>query len=280
MMSKLKRLLINELKGKIPENLLSLIPSRYPIIGDCVLIRLNEKLIPYGRLIGNLILKFLRVQSVWAIKTTSRIIREPSVIHLAGKKDPIVVHKELNTLFKIDISRLTFSPGNREERKKLVSIIKPGDIVVDMFACAGNLSLPTAVNCSPRIIYAIEINPYAFRFLLENIKMNRVVDRVIPLLMNNVYFNEKNIADHVLLGYLPEPSIQQLGVAVEVAKDRGMIHYHTLARRGSEHEKVGKLLNVLSSFDNITVGSYKWERVKSFSPAYNHIVIRVEIMKD
>lgn len=274
----LKEILMQKLRDNVPANILSKIPSRFPVIGRAMIIRLHPDLMPYGEEIGNMILENINnIDSVWAILKTGRVIRKPRVIHLAGKKNPIVIHRELNTLFRIDITRITFSPGNQTERKKLLKLVGDEEVVVDMFACVGNLSLPIAVNKAPRIVYCIEINPYAYRFLVENIALNKVEHKVVPILGNNLLFKKEDIADHIIMGYLPEPQ-SQIEVAVRVAKKSALIHYHTLVRRG--YEKIKKE-DVARNIENMgaSVISASWEIVKSYSPAYNHMVIRLHIQK-
>lgn len=276
---RLKEQVQRELKGKIPEKLLNRIPSRYPIIGSALILRLRRELKKYGEEIGRAFLKAVpNIKSVWMVETTEGILRQPRTVFLAGEKNPIVFHKELKTVFKVDIERLTFSPGNREERKRLLKIIKPSEVVVDMFACAGNLSLPIAVNIDVKRLYAIEINPYAFRFLIENIVLNNVQDKVVAIFGNNMKFMLRDLGDHVLMGFLPEQTPEQLSVALNVVKDGGIIHYHTLAVKNEEQIKLNEVINRIASL------GYKpllidQKIVKSYSPSKNHVVYRIKIHK-
>jgi len=275
----LKKFLIEELSGLIPEDLLRLIPSRFPILGDVVLIRLGQNLLRYGSLIGQKILSYLdRIKGVWAIVSTERVIRQPKTIWLAGDRCPIVRHKELGTYFMFDVSRITFSPGNMGERKKLIEIVGDGESVLDMFACVGNLSLPLAINRELELIYFLEINHYAYKFLIHNIVMNKVQSKAIPLPINNLYFREENVVDHVLMGYLPCPSLEQVMVAIRACKQEGMIHIHTLARKGLEHEKCVEYVDFIKN-QGVKIIDYTWEIVKSYSPTRNHIVARIQIEK-
>jgi len=276
---RLKERLSRALEGCIPSAVIGYLPSRYPVIGNALLLRLHKALVPYGKKIGSVLIGLMpNISSVWAISGTERVIRRPIVVHLAGDPNPIVVHKELNTIFRLDISKITFSPGNSGERKKLLSIIDDGDVVLDMFACVGNLSLPIATNKDPRAVVCVELNPYAYRFLLENIAENRVQHIVIPLLKNNLMLKMKEKADHVLLGYLPEPSTEQLAIAVRSVKDGGLVHIHMLSKRGREMDKCIEKVHTIARF-RARVEQFSWEFVKSYSPTANHIVMRAYISK-
>ena len=59
--------------------------------------------------------------------------------------------------------------------------VKRGECVVDMFAGVGPYSILIAKTQPQSIVYAIDLNPEAVRFLRGNVLLNKVADRVIPL---------------------------------------------------------------------------------------------------
>jgi len=270
---------MRKLENKLPGNLLSLLPSRYPIIGGAVIVYLREELKPYKHEIGSAILTLLKTaNSVWIrIGPTTGYTREPQLECVAGDCNPIVLHRELKTYFKIDVSRLTFSPGNAGERQKLVNIVKENEIVVDMFACCGNLSLPIAKLSKPRLVFGIEINPYAFSFLIENILLNKVEDRYIPILGDNRIATPENIADHVLLGFF-KVDRHQLIAATNAIKKHGTLHLHFLSRKGREKEELTKIIEQLKDIE-VKVRGYSIEKVKSYAPNIFHYVARINVIK-
>lgn len=280
MSSKLKRILKEKLKGEIPNDLLDLLPSRYPMIGGAIIIFLQDELKPYKNLIGRAIIESWNlVKSVWVREGPTRgVHREPQLECVAGACDPIVTHRELETTFRIDISKLTFSPGNAGERQKLVRLIREGDIVVDMFACCGNLSLPIAKKSNPKAIFGIEINPYAYSFLIENISLNHVEDRYFPILGDNRIATPEDVADHVLMGYF-EVDETQMEVAVKAIKKNGIIHLHFLSKKGREGEKLNKYLRVVEDA-GARVIDFKIDKVKSYAPNTIHYVARVQLEKN
>ena len=171
-----RELLVELLVEKIPKELLMHIPHRWWFVGDVLITTIPEELLEYRNDVGRAFLQLepKRARTVLG-KTgpTKGITREPNFEHLAGDKNTETVHKELGCLFKIDAAKLTFSPGNHFERKRMIDTVKKGEFIVDMFSCVGNLSLPIAVHKSPKKIIAAEINPYAFKYLEENIQRRR-----------------------------------------------------------------------------------------------------------
>jgi len=77
-----------------------------------------------------------------------------------------------------------FSKGNLTERKRLVDQVKEGETIVDMFSGIGYFSLGLAKFSKAKKIYAIELNPESYHYLWENIKLNKVEDKIIPVFGN------------------------------------------------------------------------------------------------
>ena len=109
--------------------------------------------------------------------------REPSQMHyVAGEKKSVVRHVENRVIFEFDIEKIMFSKGNIYERRYLPKLVQSRETIVDMFAGIGYFSLPIAIHANPTCIYAIEINPVAYEFLVKNISLNHVEQLVHPIL--------------------------------------------------------------------------------------------------
>jgi len=279
-MVSIKEKLMEILKGKLDNSILSELPSRYPMLGEAILLRLKPRSMSYASLIGNAILNIVsKAKSVWVfVGKTYGVIRRPQIVCVAGDCNPIVTHKELKTTFRIDISRLTFSPGNSGERARLVEIMDKQDVIVDFFACCGNLSLPIATNKKPKKIYALEINSLAYSYLLENIRINRVSHIVQPFLMDNHYWNIFEIADHVLLGFLPAPDRIQFELALKtISAEGGIVHYHCVIRKEILTDEIRRL-EKLANKVGYRVIKLEYQRVKGVAPKLDHFVIRLHVM--
>ena len=276
---KLKEQLQNLLKNKIDNSLLDKIPSGYSRTGDIAIFhQIDTNLHNYRRIIGDaIILLDPQVNVVVEQKTTQTIHRKPQIMHLAGDERYITKHKEFDTVFHLDISEITFSPGNKGERDHLIKIVKKNEVICDMFACIGNLSLPIIVNNPTVKAHGIEINETAFQFLKKNIKVNNVEERYFPVYGDNRKITPKNFASRILMGYF-ECDDQQIIKAIEALKSEGWIHLHSIVARNEEYN-VNEILERIKKDIEFDYCVQDIRKIKKFSPRLNHFCFDIWILK-
>lgn len=267
---KLKKQLQTLLEDKLDGELLNKLPSGYSIIGDIAIFRhIDQELNYYKQDIGNIVIDIdPQVNVVVEQFSTDSNYRKPQIIHLAGEKRTTTKHKEYSTIFNIDVAKITFSPGNKGERGYLINTVKNNEIIVDMFACAGNLSLPIVKNNSTVKCYGIEMNVEAYSFLERNIEENKIKDRYFPILGDNRDKTPKDIASRVLMGYF-ESDASQLFRAVNAINKEGWIHYHTIIQRGKIEDAVKTVTSQIKSL-KLEFSIKEKRQIKKFSPRLIH----------
>ncbi|OLS33208.1 MAG: tRNA wyosine derivatives biosynthesis protein Taw2 [Candidatus Heimdallarchaeota archaeon AB_125] len=276
---KLKKQLQTLLEDKLDGELLDKLPSGYSIIGDIAVFRhINQELNDYKQDIGEIVIYAdPQVNVVVEQFSTNSVYRKPQIIHLAGEKRTITKHREYDTIFNIDVSELTFSPGNKGERMFLINSVQDNEVLVDMFACIGNLSLPVIVNNPTVKCYGIEINDVAFKYLVENLKENQVEDRYFPLHGDNRSKSPTDIATRVLMGYF-EIDTRQFLRAVEAIKEKGWIHYHKLVERDNIKKSKKKIQELLKTA-NSEIKLNDTRIVKKYSPRLSHFCFDLHVKK-
>ncbi len=193
--------------------------KRIEIIGDIAVIRKPFNLdIDKLRPLAEKILENIdHVKSVWcAVGEVSGEYRIREYVHLAGEKRSETIYKELGCFFKLDITKVYVSPRLNYEHRRVMMQVSEGEIIVNMFAGVGLFSIIIAKHKNPRRVYSIDINPEAYRYMVENIKLNKVEDRVVPLLGDAArVIRDKlvGIADRVLMP-LPGLSYEYLEYAI------------------------------------------------------------------
>ncbi|MGQ4873574.1 MAG: class I SAM-dependent methyltransferase [Promethearchaeia archaeon] len=281
-----KENLKEKLKDKLTDEELNLLPRGFQTLGNVIILKLNRKLISKSKLIGQACLEILPgVKAVYLNRgKISGTFREPEGIEfIAGEDNPIVIHTEHGIKYKFDITKIMFSKGNINERKYLASLVKEGEIVVDMFAGIGYFSLPIAKLSKAEKIYSIELNPVAHNFFLENIKINKLEGKIVPILGDSnkevLKLSESGIkADRVIMGVFPAPK-DFIENALTLTSDNGTIFHYEGVRSKENY------LELYSDFQEIaSKKGYKCELltyrfVKSYGPNLFHIVLDILVNK-
>jgi tRNA (guanine37-N1)-methyltransferase len=224
---KVPRSLKDYLKGRIDTQKIDEIRGSFDIIGNIVILEIPEDLEGFKDLIGEAALKFTKRKAVFRKKSEIKgIIRTRELEHLAGDDISETIHQEFGCRLMLDIKKVYFSPRLATERKRVADRVKNGEIIVDMFAGVGPFPILIAKNHDVKI-YAIDINPEAYRYMQKNIELNKVQDKVIPILGDvREVLSDKNIkADRIIMN-LPGTAFEFLDSAMNSIKDGGVIHYY------------------------------------------------------
>jgi len=247
-----------------------ILPSSYHILGNTLLLKLGPKARRHKKLIASSILKiFPHIKSVVLQKGVKGEFRKPDVEFLAGKRLTEITHQELDCKFKLDVRKIMWSKGNHFERSRLVNLVKPGELIIDMFSGIGYFSVILGKHSKAKRIIALEKNPQAFLFLAKNISLNKL-HNITAVETDCRSFTMKKKADRILMGYFPN-TIRYLPHALKLAKKGTIIHYHDLTSdakglalkiRRAAKSKV-KILNV--------------KEVKQYSPSKRHYVFDLAV---
>jgi tRNA (guanine37-N1)-methyltransferase len=242
----LRRRLRNILSETLPAEELAHICNSYDIVGDIAIIRLNEYSRKNAELIAQTLMKIHRnVKTVLAqVSPFYGNFRIRKLEHLAGENKTKTFHKESGCIFSVDLASCYFSPRLFYERLRVARQVKNGEIVVNMFAGVGCFSIIIAKHSKAERIYSIDVNPAAFRYMCENIKLNKAYGRVIPLMGDAkeiVKLRLKHTADRVLMP-LPEKAFEYIFYTLIALKDSGgWIHYYDFEHAGKNEDSVKKV---------------------------------------
>jgi tRNA (guanine37-N1)-methyltransferase len=223
------------LDKKLPPHLLASLPRALDVIGDIAIIEIPPELKPHEKLVGAAILETHKnvrtvLAKAGAVSGTYRL-RDFDVI--AGDPRTSTVHKEFGCRFQVDVAKTYFSPRLSHEHERVASFVQKGETVVDLFAGVGPFSVLIAKNNQDVKVYAVDVNPQAVELLKKNILLNRVHDRVVPLLgdARQVFHNKlSGVADRVIMN-LPENAAEFIDVACKALKpEGGVVHFYSFVR--------------------------------------------------
>ncbi len=265
----------------IPESRLEYLPRGFQKIGKIIILKLRPEVQDLASKIAKLVLnEFPYIKTVCLNKGVEGELREPGIAWLAGEKVTETVHQENRCKYRLDVTKVMFSKGNLSERGRIPKLVAKGETVVDLFAGIGYFSIPIARHSPCAYVYSVEKNPASFRYLSENIRLNRVQTKVKPILGDCRDVRLGSIADRIMMGYLPK-TYQFLPAAFAALKPHGgIIHYHDNFHESELWEKPQDILETRAFKAGYTLKRITHKAVvKEHSPRVYHVVIDAEFVK-
>ncbi|MFQ5941464.1 MAG: class I SAM-dependent methyltransferase family protein [Nitrososphaerales archaeon] len=271
------------LHGVLSEQDVNEIYSSFDIIGDIVVIKIPEKMRNKKQLIADAILANVKpVRSVLMQSSPVRgDFRLRDVEYVAGENKTTTIYKESNCRFKVDLSKVYFSPRLSTERARIADLVIDGEVIVNMFAgiCTFSVVIAKKHRCK---IYTVDINPAAYSLCVENVRLNKVDDRVVPMLGDAGEIIEKylkNKADRVLMP-LPEKAKEYLDSAVMAVKNKGIIHYFTHLHADSKKESIRVCAEELAGSMDVKHELLTSRVVREVGPRFYQVIADVRVTTD
>ncbi|MDD3421543.1 MAG: class I SAM-dependent methyltransferase family protein [Methanocellales archaeon] len=265
--------LIQLLANVLSRDELGKLPHGWHILGDIIIVNVPTALQKRKYEIGRALLELHpRCKTALMMKGVTGRYREPDVETIAGD-DTYTIHKENGCLFKLDASKIMFSKGNLEERKRLSKFGQ--GIVVDMFAGIGYFSIPMAVHSNPKKVIAIEVNPIAYNYLCENIALNGVGDIVQPIYGDCLSVTPAGVADRVIMGSFE--AFHYLKQGINALKPSGILHYHETTPEKLVFERpIRRVLESAKKLDR-SAKIIGLNKIKKYSPGVWHVVVDAQV---
>jgi tRNA (guanine37-N1)-methyltransferase len=286
-MIQLKTNLKTVLASKLEPKQLKRIYKSFDIVGDIAIVRVPDSQRHQSTIIAEAIMSVHReVRAVWRQSSSvSGDFRLRSLEFVLGEKRTETLYREQGCVYRTDLREAYFSPRLSYERMRIAGLIKKGEAVVNMFAGVGCYSIAIAKHSEPLKVYSVDINPSAFKYLLENIRLNRAETLVVPLQgdAKTVIETElQNVADRVLMP-LPEKAYEYLDVALLALKPAGgWIHHYSFEHADKNEDPIKKAESKLSEKLSALCGEFRVEFgriVRTIGPRWYQIVLDVHVGK-
>jgi tRNA (guanine37-N1)-methyltransferase len=281
----LRRRLRRNLSETLSAEDLAHISNSYDIVGDIAIIRLTEPSERFVKAIAEAVMNVHNnVKTV--LTQTSPVcgdFRLRKLEFVAGENKTRTIHKESGCLFSVDVGECYFSPRLFYERMRIAEQVKNGEIIVNMFAGVGCFSIIIGKHSNAEKIYSIDINPVAVQSMQENVRLNRLYEKVTSMLGDAKEVIEKrlcHVADRVLMP-LPEKAYEYLPYALLTLKNAGgWIHYYDFehAKKNENpiekvNQKVTRKLESLNVAFKIPSGRI----VRSVGPNWYQTVLDIKV---
>jgi len=254
---------------------IELAPSSWAVIGDVVLVDMTD--VPRPAEVGEALLQVHGgADTVLDRGPITGEHREPDVTVIAGTGDTETVHREHGTAYALDLAEVMFSPGNKAERARMGDIVDDSERVLDMFAGIGYFTLPMAR--AGATVTAVERNPDSFRYLIENVRLNGVDDRVHPYRADC-----RDVApeladdpvDRIVMGYYD--AHEYLDSALAALASGGVVHVHEATPEPLVFDRPIERIEAAAADAGRDVEILDTRRVKSHSEGVVHVVVDARI---
>lgn len=230
----------------LPPSELTHLYSSYDIVGDIAIIRLTPQSQKHGEIIAKTLMDIHKNVRTVLSQTgpVAGTFRLRTLEHVAGEYKTSTFHRESGCIFHVDVQKCYFSPRLFYERTRIAKQVKGGETIVNMFAGVGCFSVVIAKHSDASKVYSIDINPAAVDYMKENVRLNRVYDKVLPILGDAkeiIKAKLRRVADRVLMP-LPEKAFEYLPYALLALKENGgWIHYYDFEHAGKNENAVEKV---------------------------------------
>jgi tRNA (guanine37-N1)-methyltransferase len=273
------------LREALPGEGLRCVYNSYDILGDIAILRVPDAARKYSQIIAETVMDVHKnIKTVFA--QTSPVhgdFRTRELEFIAGENRTTSVHKESGCLFFVNVEKCYFSPRLSYERMRIAEQVKEGEVIVNSFAGVGCFSIVIAKHSNARKVYSIDINPVAVQNMQENVRLNSLYARVVPIAGDAKEVVERrlcHLADRVVMP-LPEKAYQYLPYALlSLKKTGGWIHYYDFEHAHKNEDpvvqarlKVSERLESLGAAFEIPFG----RSVRTTGPNWYQIVLDIKI---
>lgn len=264
-----------DLKTALAEHLtedeLADLKTAYDLVGDIAILEIDEELRHKETLIAQTLLELQP-----PIKTVVRKdgahsgeLRLQDYAHLAGEERFETTVVENGVRLTLDIRKTYYSVRSSTERKRVASLVQPGERVLCMFSGIGPFPLVISALSEAQEILGVELNEHAHRYAEQNVAQNKAQNvRVLHGDVREVV-SDLGTFDRVTMP-LPHTAQDFLDVAIPACNSPAMIHlYHfsseeevnALAKKIPE--RIAQLVRPAEVVDIVRCGSlapgiYRW----------------------
>ena len=262
------------LEGELTDEEIENLKTSFDTIGDIIILEIPDNLESKKNIIGKATLDFTKRKAIYMKKSAVHgTIRIRDLELIAGKDDPVTIHKEHGARLKLNVKEVYFSPRLATERKRVSDSVCDGENILDMFCGIGPFPIVISRNNDVNIT-GVDINENAIKYFNENIKLNKLknVDAICGD-VGEVSKSFKTKFDRIIMN-LPGLAYDFLDVAMNLIEDGGTINYYEFS---DGYEQGEKRLVEAASKENKNVEITNTRKVKSTSPGEWHVAIDAKV---
>lgn len=232
------------LRGHLAPEELSVLVQSYDVVGDIAIIVIPEALLGRKGLIAEAILH--RHRRIKVVARRAGIydgeFRTLPLEVIGGEERRETLHRENGVRLLVNPEAVYFSVRSGNERKRIGSLVQPGERVLVMFSGIGPYPLVIGRMQPQCRVIGIEKSPIAHAYAMNNLQYNRKI--------TNVQFCEGDVRavvpqlnmtfDRIVMP-LPKSAAFFLALALDSLECRGRLHFYDMQERGNFDRSIEKI---------------------------------------
>lgn len=259
----------------LPEEIRDILPNSYDNIGDVTIVKLVDELLPMKHEIGEALMKVSsNTRCVLLDSGVKGELRIRDLEIIAGKGPSETRHRESGVTIMTDPARVYYNPRLATERERVASMVKDGEVIIDMFAGVAPFPLTICRHAHPKIVYAIDLNHEAVEYAKQNIVINHF-DNIVAIEGDaREVIRTLPIADRVVMN-LPQIAQDFLPDALERTRSGGTVHMHKIMERADSERFCEDLVAEMKE-KGLDCELSELRELKTYSPSASVYVLDIK----
>ncbi len=271
--------LFDAVKDDIPPKLHEFIPKSYDVIGDIVIVDINEEIIKYKDRIGSALLSlFPSINTVYRkASAVTGELRVRKVELLAGEKKCETIHIEHGIKIWVNVCEAYFSPRLGHEHKRVADEVLENEIIVDLFTGVGPFPLHITKNVIATV-FAVDINKVALKCLEKSMELNNLKGKIALIYGDcRLVTNSLLQADRIIMN-LPSKAQEYFDVVCQIIKPGGIIYFYQFVPDEEPEIKMKEILEEkLREHKFVIKEVLSFQKIRESAPREIHACLEASI---
>ena len=265
---------ITDYRLYLPEEVRDILPNSYDNIGDVTIVKIIDELLPLKHEIGEALIKASsNTRCVLMDSGVKGELRIRDLEIIAGKGPSETRHRESGVTIMTDPAKVYYNPRLATERERIASLVKDGEVIIDMFAGVAPFPLTICRYAKPKIVYSIDLNHDAVEYAKRNVKLNRFKNIVVIEGDAREVIKGLPKADRILMN-LPQIAPEFLPDALRKVKKGGTVHMHSIMERVDAQSICDKLIDDMCQM-GLKCELSELRELKTYSPTASVYVLDI-----
>lgn len=269
------------LKQKLTEEEMEHLVTSYDIVGDVAIIDVPEEIRHRKDDIADAILTIHKnIHNVCMKKAGREGEYRLNEVELVKGNTTLATCTESGCRIMIDVSKAFYSVRESTERLRIAGMVKPDETIMVLFAGVGPYAIVIGKkNPDVEKIYALEINPDAVKLMKDNIRINKLQTKIVPIpgdakTDSKPYYGK---CDRVIMP-LPRTAYEFIEEAFMLMKSEGgIMHLYHVEEEGDISQEVKEELEKISVNTGRKYEIIDKRKVLPFSPGKCKFCIDIKI---